>query len=160
MDSDRYVLIWTVQIERQNTLSGAFHDQLHSGAVHSGASGPGVMAWNRMMGRLQHIYITRKFPSQNDWQHKPIVLEMIPILELRLSYMSYKFYTSEAKVTDGYLRFVSDELFDYPEPITCCQSRAPPYFISLTNSDVHLVVDPSSTAQPCATVPPTRILFT
>lgn len=39
MDSDRYVLIWTVQIERQNTLSGAFHDQLHSGAVHSGASG-------------------------------------------------------------------------------------------------------------------------
>ncbi|KAK6623574.1 hypothetical protein RUM43_009426 [Polyplax serrata] len=30
MDSDWYVLTWTVQIERQNTLSGALYDQLLS----------------------------------------------------------------------------------------------------------------------------------
>ncbi|KAK6642554.1 hypothetical protein RUM43_004056 [Polyplax serrata] len=35
------------------------------------------MDWNRMVRRLQHLYVMREYPPQNDWQPKPITLTAI-----------------------------------------------------------------------------------
>ncbi|KAK6621282.1 hypothetical protein RUM43_011588 [Polyplax serrata] len=131
-----------VRLARTIIMSAPWAKLLYSlGAYHSGACGiflhivqpprptepepwwtvdpTLVMKWNREMGRLQHLYLMREYPSPNDWQHKTIVMTP-PFDNKDDGTRTIKSYTNEPQMTDAFLRFVNDELFDYPDLTYIC----------------------------------------
>ncbi|KAK6624153.1 hypothetical protein RUM44_011011 [Polyplax serrata] len=72
----------TIPSARSVSVCPAEPELLYSiGAYHSAESEPWwtvdpalVMKWTREMGRLQHLYMMREYPSPSDWQHKTIVM--------------------------------------------------------------------------------------
>lgn len=58
------------------------------------------MDWNRMVRRLQHLYVMREYSPQNDWQPKPITLTAIRD-DPESGTRTVKSYTNETKMTES-----------------------------------------------------------
>lgn len=70
-----------------------------------------LAAWQRTMGRMHTAYIMREYPSQIEYQNRPLALTAIQDTAGN-TLRSVKSLTNETFQTDSFIRFVNDDLFE------------------------------------------------
>lgn len=73
---------------------------------------PQILAgWNNFMALASRRYMITSYPRQADWQVTPLI--MTTRFE-EGGHTHVKAYTNEPKMSDGFIRFVNDNVFDPP----------------------------------------------
>lgn len=128
-----------VRINRGIQIPGPLADLLHSlGSYKSTATGhrhvidaparPAVnppnwwnldeqisTSWNATMDRASLYYVMKEFPSQNEWEDRPLMLTRLQAANNNAQVVGW---TNEPRMTDAFIRLVNNELFAEHEYIT------------------------------------------
>lgn len=72
-----------------------------------------VPLWNQVIGRVQHAYVMREFPSPTDYANHPLILTNVQTAN---NLRSVKSLTNEAQMSDGFLAFVNGPIFNQVAP--------------------------------------------
>lgn len=69
-----------------------------------------VISWNMLMARMQNLYLMKEFPSPREVDNRPITL-IRRNFTANAQMLQLKANTNEAKLIDGFIVAVNDELF-------------------------------------------------
>lgn len=70
---------------------------------------PIVNQWNILIGRMQHHFLMKEYPSQRETDNRPLMLTYRD--DQANDTLQVKAFTNEPKLVDAYIRSMNDELF-------------------------------------------------